>query len=191
MKHQSSIHEAVKAVNWRERGGAMGLAKPNTPAEVSDIQRQMAQIRHDMHQEVQGAVKDAQSLTNWRNLIKSHPWPALLLASVAGYLIVPKRRANTPVVLAPASADREMAATISHEKQAATSRSRSTGLGTVFALLAPIVIRAGQNYALSYLEAWLAQHPLPPAERGTGDRRAAMQGDGKQYEPSSRVREYR
>ena len=67
----------------------MPAAKPTTSMDISDIQRRMAQIRHDMHQEVQGAVKGAQSLTDWRSLVKSHPWLSISVASVVGYLLVP------------------------------------------------------------------------------------------------------
>ena len=35
------------------------MATTNLNMNVADIQRRMAQIRHDMHQDVQGAVKGA------------------------------------------------------------------------------------------------------------------------------------
>jgi ElaB/YqjD/DUF883 family membrane-anchored ribosome-binding protein len=65
----------------------MAALKPMTSMDISDIQRRMAEIRHDMHQEVQGAVKGAQSLTEWRSFVKSHPWLSISVASVVGYLI--------------------------------------------------------------------------------------------------------
>ena len=52
----------------------MATAKPSNSTELEDIQRRMAQIRHDMHGEVRQAVKGAQSLTDWRSLVRNHPW---------------------------------------------------------------------------------------------------------------------
>ena len=78
----------------------MATANSTISAEISDIQRRMAQVRHEMHQEVQGAVKGARSLTDWRSLVRSHPWLSLGVAAAAGYLIVPKRRWETPAVTA-------------------------------------------------------------------------------------------
>ena len=45
----------------------MAGVKPMISTDISEIQRQMAQIRHDMHHEVQCAVRSAQSLTDWRS----------------------------------------------------------------------------------------------------------------------------
>ena len=39
-----------------------GQGEAGNSADLSDIQRQMAQIRHEMHEEVRGAVRSAQSL---------------------------------------------------------------------------------------------------------------------------------
>ena len=64
----------------------------STPAEINEIQRRMAQIRHELHEEVREAVKGAQSLTDWRSQVRNHPWLALGAAAVMGYMIVPRRR---------------------------------------------------------------------------------------------------
>ncbi len=37
-------------------------------------------------------------------------------------------------------------------------------MGTVFSLLAPIAVRAAQNYSMQYIEGLLAQHAVPSEE---------------------------
>ena len=146
----------------------MPAAKPMTTMDIAEIQRQMAQIRHDMHQEVQGAVKGAQLLTDWRSLVKSYPWLSISVAAVAGYALVPRcqstyvdRRAEFAVSpgLPPAS---NMAARVPRKRPTAWSI-----LGSAFSLLSPLAVRVAQNYALGHLEQWLSQHPLSPVPTGS------------------------
>jgi ElaB/YqjD/DUF883 family membrane-anchored ribosome-binding protein len=159
-----------------QRTVAMATAKSVATEDMSDIQRRMAQIRRDLHEEVKGAVKGAQSLTDWRSQVKSHPWLALGAAAAVGYLIVPKRRrpetptivAVSPVAAAPVAGPSAMATPSS------ASRKGGSGiLGSVFGLLAPIAVRAAQNYAIQYMEQWLAAQqggigPAPAPGFGAG-----------------------
>ena len=96
----------------------MAMARADSPAELSDIQRRMAQIRHDMHEEVQGAVRGAQSLTDWRSMVASHPWAALGAAAAVGYLAVPHRRSRSGGSAA------HMAAAVAAASQVDAARSR-------------------------------------------------------------------
>jgi hypothetical protein len=43
-------------------------------------------------------------------------------------------------------------------------------VGATFGFLAPVLIRAGQNYALNYVEQWLAAHPFHLKESDRGRR---------------------
>jgi hypothetical protein len=136
--------------------------------EIGELQRRMAQIRREMHEDVQGAVRGAQSLTDWRSIAGSHPWAALSVAVGVGYLLVPHRKsqpkANTGAI---AEAPREQAIVT------ASSQTRNVGfrpVGAAFGLLAPVLIRAAQNYALNYFEQWLAAHPFNPRESDRGRR---------------------
>jgi hypothetical protein len=131
-------------------------------AEISDIQRRMAQIRHEMHQEVQGAVKGAQSLTDWRSLVRSHPWLALGVAAAAGYLIVPRRRWDTPALMNAGVPVQAVAAT--SEQPARASPLAWSPLGTLASLVAPVAIRAAQNFALQKISEWLEHRPAQAAE---------------------------
>jgi hypothetical protein len=161
--------------------------------EIDDIQRRMAQIRHDMHGEVLGAVKGARSLTDWRSLARSHPWLTIGVASAIGYLLVPRRRPIAPTILAVNATAPEAAAMV--EPLQRSEKTRGTGwsvLGTVFSLVAPIAVRAAQNYSMQYIEGLLARNEFPPREperdRGRPDNGASSTAP---LGPSGRLREPR
>jgi len=144
---------------------AMATAKSSPAEEVGEIQRRMAQVRHELHEDVREAVQGAQSLTDWRSLVRSHPWLALATAAVTGYLLVPKRRSEAPAVVAvgvPATG--QAAVGPAHVDLARPPKKKTWGLiGSAIGLLAPVVVRAAQSYAAQYLEQRLAPQP------GAGD----------------------
>ena len=168
----------------------MATTKPSM--NVADIQRQMAQIRHDMHQEVQGAVQGARTLTDWKSLVRSYPWLSLSVAAAVGYFVVPRRREAAPTVVAVAARSPEFLANTGPEnkKELANSTGWSV-MGTAFSLLTPIIVRAAQNYALTYFEQWLANHPLVPS---AGDRQDSpahpTREPARSSGPSGRLREF-
>jgi hypothetical protein len=137
----------------------MATAK-STPAEITEIQRRMAQIRHELHENVREAVKGAQSLTDWRSQVRNHPWLALGTAAALGYLIVPKRHpAPAIVAVAPAAVQPTPAVAAVQPTPAAPKKKRRGLIGSALGLLAPIAVRAAQNYAIQYLEQWIASQP--------------------------------
>ncbi len=101
----NALDISIGAGRKRSREPRMPGPKPSTLSEISDIQRRMALIRRDMHQEVQGAVKGAQLLMDWQSWVKTHPWTLLGVALVVGYVIVPRPRRTTPS-LAPLAEQR-------------------------------------------------------------------------------------
>ncbi len=138
----------------------MSTAKP-TSAEVIEIQRRMAQVRHELHEDVREAVKGAQSLTDWRSQVRNHPWLALGAAAALGYLLVPKRRIEpAPTIVSvgphPTAVTTAAAATMAEQPQ---TRKRWGLIGSAIGLLGPVAVRAAQNYAIQYLEQWLAAQP--------------------------------
>ena len=136
----------------------MATAKP-TAAEISEIQRRMAQVRHELHAEVREAVQGAQSLTDWRSHVRHHPWLALGAAAAVGYLIVPRRRhepAPTIVAVTPHAASAALPSPAAAEPK---KKKRWGLIGSAVGLLAPIAVRAAQNYAIQYLEQWIAAQP--------------------------------
>jgi hypothetical protein len=140
----------------------MATAK-STPAEILEIQRRMAQVRHELHEDVREAVKGAQELTDWRSQVRNHPWLALGAAAAVGYFIVPRRREPAPAVVAvaPSAAVPTVAAEPAKKK-------RWGLIGSAFGLLAPIAVRAAQNYAIQYLEQWIAAQPTAAGPQPSG-----------------------
>ena len=169
----------------------MAALKPTTSMDISDIQRRMAQIRHDMHQEVQGAVKGAQSLTEWRSIVKSHPWLSISVASVVGYLIVPKRRSMSPTIVTVGNPSPELlTAATAGDQSRQLKQSRWSILGTAFSLLAPVAVRGAQNYVLGHLEQWLSQHPLPSIPGEAPDKATRESAQSASPGPADRLRKY-
>ena len=171
----------------------MATAKPTNSMKIEDIQRRMAQIRHDMHGEVLEAVKGAQSLTDWHSLVRNHPWLTLGVATAVGYLIVPGRRSEAPTIVAVNATAPELPALVEPQKQSAKTGVTSWSImGTAFSLLAPLVVRAAQNYAMQYIEGLLARHEFPHQETERDGRRADNGArSAAPLGPSGRLREPR
>src|ERR1700722_7924548 len=101
----------------------MAMTKPSSPTDIADIQRRMAQIRLEMHQEVQGAVHGARTLTDWKSLVRSYPWLSLSVAAAVGYFVVPRRRSDAPTVVAVAARSPEFLASAGPEDKKEQPRS--------------------------------------------------------------------
>jgi hypothetical protein len=143
----------------------MAKEQSNAVGKVQEIQRQMAQVRHELHYEVQHVVKRAQSFTDWRSLVRRHPWLTVGAAVIAGYLVVPKRRRRAPTVSTVTPPASTLVAPAAAGVASRSQASRSGVFTTAYSLLGPVVIRAVQNYAAAALEEWLARNSM--------DRRAA------------------
>lgn len=148
------------------------------------LRRQMAQIRHDMHVDMQGVVAGAEEASDWRHYVKLYPYAALAVAFLAGYIAVPRRRKSTAEVAAATAAKVQeiVGATIPAGAQGFVAQAvapeppkpKGKGfLGTVIGLAAPFAWRAVQRYGVSYLENWIAAQqaaivgaaqPTPPSQ---------------------------
>jgi hypothetical protein len=134
--------------------------------EIGELQRRMAQIRREMHEDVQGAVRGAQSLTDWRSIVGNHPWAVLGAALGVGYLLVPHRSSQPKTTAGTTANVRPERALVAPAAQMPKDRFRP--VGAAFGLLAPVLIRAAQNYALNYVEQWLSTHPFHVNARDRG-----------------------
>jgi hypothetical protein len=143
----------------------MATAGLATNERIDEIQRRMAAVRHDLHQEVQGAVKSAQRLTDWRSLVRSHPWLALGAAMVGGYFIVPRPKAESALALGQSSAERDRGDG-PRKLASAQQTSRWSVVAMTWGLLAPVAIRAAQNYVAYHLENWLLSDSHRPSGAG-------------------------
>jgi hypothetical protein len=66
----------------------------------------MERVRSDLVSEVDQVVEQAREWTDWRGLVRQHPWISFGLAVAGGYLLVPKR---APVLRADAATLQELA----------------------------------------------------------------------------------
>jgi len=145
--------------------------------DIDSIRQQMAQIRHELHQDVVGVVEHAEAATDWRRYYRMYPWPSLAVAFAIGYLIVPKRRRKIPRDLATRADIVQVREAVQEVKEPAKKAASKGILGAIFGMLVPVVTRAAQGYAMQYFETWLAQQQNvlaglgaapPPAPGGPG-----------------------
>jgi len=157
-----------------------------TNDEVDEIRRRMAQIRHELHKDVKEVVAGAGAVTDWRRYVRTYPWAAVGVAAVLGYVVIPKRRRRVPRDVARQSDVAEVGALLkqAHEDSLPESdekKQRKSLVGAAFAMLAPLAWRVAQNYAMGYLEQWIAQQQQqamatvgpPPQVNPTTSRRPA------------------
>jgi hypothetical protein len=130
-----------------------------TTNDVDEIRRQMAEIRMDLHREIKGVRAGTEAATSWRYYVKHYPWASLAAACAAGFLIVPRRHRETPVIVAQNGAVESKA-----------ERRRKKGLfALALGFLGPIAVRAAQGYAANYLDALMAQNTAQgPDDGGLG-----------------------
>ena len=148
------------------------------PPEIDEIRRQMAQIRRDLHEDVRGVVQSAEAATDWRRFVRNYPWASMGAALVVGYMIVPHKRQPATIQLAPAEPIRPV---VAEAPRPAEEKKGKSLLGIAFGLIAPVVLRAAQGYALQFAEQWLAgkvaeqmqQHPDLAAHSGPRKWRAS------------------
>jgi len=134
----------------------------STFSEVDEIRRHMAQIRHELHEDVQGVVRGAEATADWRRYIRNYPWAAIGLAFGVGYLIVPRRpRPQMPAFPYMAQQAPQAAAVATAPPvpvPAEPAKKKGKGIfRTVLGLVAPIALRTAQGYALQFFEQFLAQ----------------------------------
>lgn len=131
----------------------------STLSEVDEIRRYMAQIRHELHEDVQGVVKGAEATTDWRRYVKNYPWAAMGVAFAVGYLIIPRRQRN-PVATTVNFAGSDQGRPVVYQAPPQPEPEKKKGKGifrTVLGLATPFLLRSAQGYALQYFEQYLAQ----------------------------------
>ena len=143
--------------------------------DVDEIRRQMATIRRAMHEDVKEVVATAEAATDWKRYLTAYPWVSLGAAFVVGYMIVPKRH-KTAEALAATQADlskvREMVETtgkqvVASAKAQVEPAPRRKGLiVAALGMVAPLVIRTAQGYAMKYLEQWILQQQNAALQAG-------------------------
>ena len=144
-------------------------------SEIDDIRRQMAQIRHDLHQDVSNVVggvsevvTEVSEVMDWRSIVRNYPFVITGAALAVGYLIVPRRAGGGPqavpnqFISAPAP------------EPTASRRKQFRPLSWALNLLWPIATQAAQSYAMllienqlkDYLQVGPDRHPPEPDQQG-------------------------
>jgi len=156
--------------------------------DIDEIRRQMAQIRRELHEDVQEVVAGAEAVTDWRRYVRMYPWAAVATMVAVGYLIVPRRRRSVPRDIARQSDVAEVREVIerAREPEPEEKKRRKSLIGAAFGMLVPLAWRAAQNYAMGYLEQWIAQQQQqymatagpPPGATQSSVRPGQGQGQG-------------
>lgn len=140
--------------------------------EVDEIRRQMAQIRRELHEDMQGVVAGAEAASDWKYYVQRYPWAALGLAAALGYFVVPRRRRSSAelaeraaeqaaekvkdAVKTAKSAPRGVRVEVGPDR--AEKKERKAGLiGMVFGMVTPVLLKVAQSYAVNFAENWLLQ----------------------------------
>lgn len=131
------------------------------PAALKAIQQRMAQVRHDLGDEVGELVESAKDMTDWRQYVRANPWICMAAAAAIGFLAVPKR---APIArLSPA----DLKALARQGHLVASASSANGGLRrAVLSFLATAALRAitgylGQRVAKATVEPLQnAHHPF-------------------------------
>jgi hypothetical protein len=139
--------------------------------DIDEIRRQMAQIRHDLHQDVSsvvsgvtGVVSEVSEVMDWRSVLRGHPYLLVGAALAAGYAIVPRRKKLAE------PGQNYLASTVVPETRIRKQRFRPVSLAVE--LLWPIATQAIQAYALVWIENRLRQYVHSGSEsHGLDERR--------------------
>jgi hypothetical protein len=146
------------------RTAEMKMLDANFKSQISSVQCDMARARRQIHADIGGAINGVQTLTDWKTIIRGHPWLSIGMAMAIGYLIVPRRRVKSeaePGKNHPQREDR-----VAAPDSAATRISgsgKSAMLSSALAFISPIAVRLAQSYALRYFDNWLHDSGFPRA----------------------------
>ncbi len=162
----------------------------NASQETDEIRRHMAQIRRELHEDMQNVVLGAEAVADWQRYIRLYPWVSVGLAFAAGYLIIPRRRPSRTEIAEDAAEDaaertrtvrkaRRGGVEIEEREEVADRKKKKAGLiGALFGMATPVLMRVAQNYASNYLENMLVQHNMFVQEPTTDPGNAAGPGPG-------------
>jgi hypothetical protein len=162
-------------------------SQTQTQSESDDIRRRMAEIRRDLHLNIQEVVSGAEAVTDGRRYIRMYPWTAVGCAVAAGYLIVPRRRRSVPRDVARTSDVAAVRQMLEAGQEPAPEAAGKTVVRSVVdaavGMLGPLAWRVAQNYALAYLEQWIAQQQEQYQSRRSPDAGKATTQSTRRHSP--------
>ncbi len=113
--------------------------------EGEEILRQMAEIRGNLHHEVEDIAKNARVMSDWRYYVRAYPWACAGAAVALGYLVVPNRlqviSPDVNTLLKLAKKNRLLV------KPEAEPHKRGGIVGPLFTLAANTIVRGLISYA--------------------------------------------
>jgi len=108
------------------------------------LQKQMAQIRSELHADVRGIVDNARVMSDWKYYVRRYPWACVAGAAALGYLVVPRRleilRPDPDTLAQLAKTNRLIVSPQAEPKP------RSTPVGNLFTFLANTLMRGAMTY---------------------------------------------
>lgn len=112
--------------------------------QAEEIQRQMAEIRCALHENVTGIVESARVMSDWRYYVRRYPLASAAAALALGYLVVPAR-------LEVISPDADTLLKLARKNQLIVKedpegRPRGRILGPLFTLVASALVRGAMAY---------------------------------------------
>lgn len=60
--------------------------------DAAEIRRRMRSIRGELSSDVRGITARARELADWKYHVRRHPWTAMAVTALAGYMFVPRRK---------------------------------------------------------------------------------------------------
>ena len=114
---------------------------------AEQIRRRMAQIRTDLHDDVDVIVETARVMADWRHYWSSYPWACLAAAAAVGYLVVPTK---VQIVQPDMQTVLDLARRHQLSVQPIKDASKRSGIaGAIFRMAAPAIMRGAVALASS------------------------------------------
>lgn len=85
----------MSAGNQNGRNGVNGSSNGRAPVNghgPDQLAEQMRRVRKDLERDVVKLSEDARQVTDWRYLVKRHPYASAGLAALVGYALVPGKK---------------------------------------------------------------------------------------------------
>lgn len=138
--------------------------------EAEALLQQMAEIRCQLPEHVEGIVENARMMSDWRYYARSYPWATFGVAAAVGYMAIPRRlEVITPDARTIAALAKNNQLVV---KQEAEPHKKGGFVGSMFTLLANLAVRGAISYlgqqmgkAAGIQAAEAEPHPLPQMPR--------------------------
>jgi hypothetical protein len=130
-----------------------------SPTNVDAIRRQMSRIRRKHRTPVGDVLSDARRVATLGRYLRPLAWAALGAAAATAICTVTKRRARVPsgaaALMGAAEGPHQAANGVAGDSE--RPKAQQGILDNAWNLVAPVIVRAAQDYALQCLEQWIAQ----------------------------------